>query len=441
MAFGFGRGLPKFDRSMWALLGSFLIQHAGFYLALPFLAIIFTQQFGLTPGQTGMILGTISLSYQVAGVIGGPLSDRIGRRIAMVAGLLLQAAGFLAFIWVRSVPGLAGAAIMVGIGGGLFAPAARAGIAVLASGDEERTTAFSARGIAANIGMSIGPLLGALLMGRPVLFFGAAAAFHAVVGLALPLFLPPGCEQGACSTGTGGAILRAFRNFPFVLFSLAAAMIWLLDAQMITALPLKVAALTGSPKAVGPLSTFNSLLIILLQVPISTWLLRRMHPMNAMAAGIALTGAGLASVAWAQGFFHLGGSVALIALGQMLYVPTIDSTVSTFARGESMGSFFGIATLVWGLGTGAGNLIGGQAVAVADRLARPSLPWFLFGGLAVSAAALAPVTDIICSSVMIKESRHCMYYHGGGFSQARLPLLGEPYKPPGHDVWEGFPVF
>lgn len=161
---------------------------------------------------------------------------------------------------------------------------------------------------------------------------------------------------------------------------------WSLDAQMTTALPLRVAELTGNPRAVGPLSTLNSLLIIFLQVPISVWLLRRLHPLNAMAAGILLTGAGLASVAWAGGPVHLAGSVAIIALGQMLYVPTIDSTVSTFARGESIGAFFGLATLVWGLGTATGNLVGGQAMAAAGRLGSPGLPWFLFAGLAVVAA-------------------------------------------------------
>lgn len=386
MAFGFGRGLPKFERSMWALLGSFLVQHTGFYLALPFLAVIFTQQFGLTPGQAGLVLAVISLSYQIAGVIGGPLSDRIGRRLTMVPGLFLQAVGFLSYAWVRSLWALVGAGVLVGVGGGLFAPAARAGIAALASDEQERTTAFSVRGVAANIGMSIGPLLGAVLIGSPLLFFGAAAVFHAVLALALPLLLPSGCEKGACSAGAGGAILRALRNLPFVLFSLAAVVIWALDAQMTTAMPMRVAELTGTAKAIGPLSTLSSVLVIVLQVPISTLLLRRLHPLTAMAAGILLTGAGLASVAWARNFLHLTGSVAVVALGQMLYVPTIDNTVSTFARGEAIGSFFGIATLVWGLGTAIGNLVGGQAVAVARRLGRPALPWFFFAALAAIAA-------------------------------------------------------
>lgn len=386
MAFGFGGPLPRFGRSMWALLGSFLVQHTGYYLALPFLALICTQEYGLTADQAGLVLGGISLAYQIAGVVGGPLSDRIGRRLAMVVGQALQAGGFLAFAWVRPLPALLAAGVVLGAGVGLYAPAARAGIAALATGERERTTAFSMRGITANIGMSIGPLVGALLLGRPVLFFGAAAAFQAALAVALPLALPAGCERGACTVGAAGAIGRALRNLPFVLFSLVAVLIWALDAQMVTAVPLRVAELTGNPRSVGPLATFNSLLIIFLQVPVSTWLLRRLHPLSAMAAGILLTGAGLASIAWAGSFLHLGGSVALIALGQMLYVPTIDSTVSTFARGEAIGTFFGLATLVWGLGTATGNLVGGRAIAAARRLGSPALPWLLFAGISVGAA-------------------------------------------------------
>lgn len=367
MAFGFGSRL-RFGRSMWVLLASFVVQHAGFYLAMPFLAVIFTQQFGLTPGQAGLVLAAISVAYQVAGVIGGPLSDRIGRRLSMVLGLSLQAAGFLAYAWVRPLPALLAVATLVGGGGGLFAPAARAGIAALATGENERTTAFSLRGIAANIGMSIGPLLGALLLGRPWLFFGTAAALHGALALVLPLLLPAGCEGGACAAGTGSVIRRALRNAPFVLFSLAAVVIWSLDAQLVTALPLRVAEMTGNPRAIGPLATLNSVLIIVLQVPVSTWLLRWLHPMSALALGVALIGGGLASVAWAGSLIHLSGSIALIALGQMLYGPTIDSTVSTFAGGEAVGTFFGLATLVWGLGTAAGNVLGGQAMLWARRV-------------------------------------------------------------------------
>lgn len=383
MSFGFAHKVPKFDRPMWVLLGSFLIQHTGYYLALPFLAAVFNGQFGLTAGQAGLVLGAISLAYQISGVVGGPMSDRFGRRLTMVVGLVLQTGGFLLYAGVRTLPLLLAAGGLIGVGGGLFAPAARAGIAALATHEAERTTAFSIRGIAANIGMSIGPLLGALLIGNPYLFFGAAAAFHAVLAIGLPFFLPAGCEGGACARGVGGAILRALKSLPFVLFSLAVVFVWALDAQMTTALPLRVSELTGSMTAIGLLATFNSILIIFLQIPISTRLLRRLHPLTSLSAGVILMGAGLASIAWGSKFWHLAASVSVLALGQMFYVPTIDITVAIFAKGESIGSFFGIATLVWGLGTALGNLGGGQAVAVARSTDTPALPWYLFAAVGV----------------------------------------------------------
>ncbi len=382
-----GRSRPRLGRVMWVLMGTFLVSCAGFYLTLPFLAVVYTAQFGLTPGQAGLVLGAIPLADLTAGLVGGPLSDRIGRRFAMVLGLALQAAGFLACAWVRSLPLLIGAGALLGAGGGLFGPAARAAIATLAPSTAARTTAFAMRGIFAGIGMIIGPLLGVLLLGSPLWFFGVAAALHGALALALPVLLPARGRYDPPAPATGNVFPRMLHNLPFIWFSIAAAAIWSLDAQVMTTLPLRVAELTGSAGAMGPLATLNSVLAVTLQVPVNRRLLHRLHPLHAMAVGTLLCGAGLVSVAWARGLVHFAGSVLLIALGQTLYVPTVDTMVSGFAHGQAMGSFFGIATLVWGLGAGAGSVLGTQAVTVARSLALPGLPWYLFGLLALVTAA------------------------------------------------------
>jgi MFS family permease len=101
--------------------------------------------------QIGTILTGIAIAFQFGSIFGGILADRVGRRFIIGLGALIGAAGLIGFGLFDAFWLLLLMAITTGLGNGLNAPSTKAAIAALAS-SKNRTTAFSMRVIAANIG-------------------------------------------------------------------------------------------------------------------------------------------------------------------------------------------------------------------------------------------------------------------------------------------------
>jgi MFS family permease len=375
---------------MGVLLSGILIFHAGWYMLLPFLAILFTARRGLTPTEVGVVLATQSLSLLLGSLAGGALADRIGRRWTMLAGLALRTVGVGLLGLAPGLPSMLGSAGVAGFGGGLYAPAAKAAISMLAT-DENRTTAFSLRGIAANIGVSGGPLLGTLLMRGPMpVLFLAAAALHAALGVLTWWLL----QADAPGVGAGAAAPAAhswrtpLADGPFLAFSMVTMLAWALFTQLSIAMPLYASQVLRLGAMVGLLWTASSLTVILLQVPVTKILLARLQPMAAMAFGAILLGSGLGLVGFARSFAGLLGAVLVFVAGEMLLLPTSDTAVSLMAREGAVGSYFGVASFAWGLGEGLGNLTGGALMQYTLRSGRLALPWALYAGAGLAVGVL-----------------------------------------------------
>lgn len=370
---------------MKVLLGGVLLFHAGWYLILPFFAVLFTTRRGLSPAQAGTVMAMQSVLLLLGSMAGGLLADRFGRKLVMLAGLALRAAGIAGFALPGGLLFYLLTAAVAGFGGGLYAPAAKAGIAALAT-EENKAAVFSWRGIAANIGTSAGPLLGALLVkGPPQLLFGASALVHAGLGAATWALLeaePVDEKRSREPFGTLG------EHMPFLLFALVTGLSWAIFTQLAISVPLYASRVLGLEALIGLLFTITSLSVILFQVPVTRYLVSRLHPLAAMAVGAVLLGAGLGLVGLARSFPGLVGAMLVFVLGEMFLVPTSDAVVSDMARPGMLGAYFGIATLSWGLGEAAGNLVGGNLMQYALRTGRLGLPWTVYAAAGAGTAVL-----------------------------------------------------
>ncbi|HLN62394.1 MAG TPA: hypothetical protein VK464_12655, partial [Symbiobacteriaceae bacterium] len=171
-------------------------------------------------------------------------------------------------------------------------------------------------------------------------------------------------------------------------FSGVTALAWALFSQLALAVPLFAQKVLGLEASIGLLWTTSSLAVIAFQVPVTRYVTARMAPATAMAAGVAILGAGLGLVGLARSFTGLLLAVLVFVAGEMLLMPTVDSTVSTMAREGAVGSYFGVASFAWGLGEGLGNLTGGALMQYALGAGRPRLPWPIYTGVGVGLAVL-----------------------------------------------------
>lgn len=368
----------SFGRPLWVLLSGILFTHLGYYLILPLLAIILTTEKGLNVGQVGFVLGTGSISYLIGSLLGGWLTDRIGQRRTLVLGLLLRGVGLLGYGFAATLPLLFTTSTVTGIGGGIYTPPAKSGIATFAT-EQNKTTAFSFRGIAANIGVTVGPLLGTFLVtGSTKDLFVTAFLIHAALAVVHQFLLPADCAQPPCDKPNAGFALEIVKDRPFLVFSLMTVFVWALYAQFTFSIPLRAAEILPNPKSVGLLWSITSILIIFLQAPITRYASNRWHPLHMLAFGVFLMGIGLGTVVWSHRFLHLLASVTIFTLGEMLVMPTVDTMVSQLAKPQLIGTYFGVASFVWGMGEALGNMGGGQLIRLARSWGVPSLPWVIF---------------------------------------------------------------
>jgi predicted MFS family arabinose efflux permease len=192
-----GSRAPSFE---WGLVWrSRVLYHlAAVYFAFGFSYVIYATFFirylvgegGFTAKEAGLLWLQIGLVSVISGFVWGGISDRWGRRIALVGVFSLQGTAFLAFGLTRALPA-------VYLSAGLFAITAWSVPALMAASAGD---VFGARLAPAAIGlmtvlMGVGQAIGPYLAGR------IADAAHSFA----PAFLTAGCV--ALVLGAGGSLL------------------------------------------------------------------------------------------------------------------------------------------------------------------------------------------------------------------------------------------
>lgn len=309
--------------------------------------------------------------------MGGFLADRIGRRFIIGLGAIIGAGGLFGFGFFTTYWLLLFTAIITGLGNGLNAPSTKAAIATLASADNQ-TTAFSLRGIVANVGTATaGLIVFFLITGSSQIIFWIAGIIYIVLAFKSWMFLPKNCGDEPCPDIPPGAYREVLKNKPFLVFGAVGLLIWALYAQLALVLPLRAADILPDPKNVALIWTINSVIVIFSQGIVTNWIIQRLHPLTALGLGMVFIGFGVGSLYWSSAFIHLVISGAIFVVGEMLILPTIDSTVSQLSRAELIGLFFGLANVGAGLGEATGNFLGGRLLQLGTEI--DYLPWTVYG--------------------------------------------------------------
>lgn len=151
------------------------------------------QMAGVSTGQGTLLLwSALHLSKVVSSVVGGDLSDRLGRKTLIIAGWLLYAAVYLGFAYVSSPAGAWALFLIYGVYFGLAEGAEKALVADLVR-PEQRGTAYGLY----NLAFGITVLPASLLMGAlwdtwsPETAFFTSAAIGTTAALLLALFVRP----------------------------------------------------------------------------------------------------------------------------------------------------------------------------------------------------------------------------------------------------------
>jgi MFS family permease len=402
------------------LLASQLIFNIGFYAVVPFLALVMTQDFGMSATAVGVVLGARVFSQQGLFLVGGMITDRFGPRRAMLVGCLVRISGYLTLAMAGSFPLFLLGAVLTGMGGALFSPALES---LVGQAEERRRSTsgkapalFALLAICGEIGAVAGPVAGALFLGMS---FSWAALAGAAVFVVMTGVLWHGIPAGAgkrdadrTSQGAGkpaqagqpsphsvpqnqppapvhGGVRAMLRDRRFVAFGALYSVNLLAYNQLYFGLPIELTRSGAGPGALAGLFAVASILTVALQWPISR-LTHRIGPGPALTAGFTLKGLAFATMAVlaqfpATGPVQLAPPLLLVAglcLGHMCIGPVAMPLVLDFASGRRSGVYYGLLASLGGCAVLLGNFVLGPLYSGATQPGPNAVwPWAVMAAL------------------------------------------------------------
>jgi DHA1 family multidrug resistance protein-like MFS transporter len=373
------------QRGLAVILVDTFFMWGGFFMVIPLISVHYVDDLGWAAASIGVVLAVRQLTQQGLTLPGGMLADRVGAKRLICTGMLLRAGGFACMAWASSFPLLLASAVLAAIGGSLFESPRSAAIAALTN-VTNRARYYSLIGVVGGLGMTLGPLIGALLLKVDFALVALVSASCYIVTFALTLVLlpqvPVASERRSLTYGIG----LALRDRPFMIFNMLLMGYWFMWVQLSISLPLVARAISGTADAVSWIYTLNAGMSVLLQYPLLRLAERWMRPLPILVLGVAIMAVGLGGIGLTSSVAALLVCVALFAAGALLAAPSQQIVAASYANPAALGSYFGVNALALALGGGLGNYSGGLLYGLGQQREAPALPWLIFCIVGLSAA-------------------------------------------------------
>lgn len=355
-----------------------LLSTVGASMLWPFLMLYVSEKLRI-PLATAGGLTTLNATVGILSsfFIGGPITDRVGRKGVMVVSLITNGLAYLMMSRADSLPAFAILMSITGAVNPLYRVGGDAMVADLIPQDR-RADAYALLRLSNNVGVAIGPAVGGMLIAASysIAFYCAAAGMIAY-GLILTLFaretLPAGASLShAESLGGYAQIVRDRRFMPFVgaliLTQMCATLMWVLMAVYAKQ------QYRVPENLYGLIPTTNALMVVFFQVAV-TQITKRHPPLKMLAAGALFYAMGVGSVSLARGFGGFWLSMVIMTLGELIVMPTSSTYAASLAPADMRGRYMSIYGLTWPAALGIAPVMGGY---LGDTFG-PVTTWY--GGL------------------------------------------------------------
>jgi predicted MFS family arabinose efflux permease len=373
------------DRALRPVLAVSVAGSTAFAAGWSFVGIWAVEELGASKGALGAAFLVAAIVGMVTGYAGGHLSDYVGRKPMILVGWVTMALTFVAY-------GFAGHHVLLGlglmsaasVGGSIGGGADQAMVADLVP-PERHEAAYASVRVASNLGVTLGPPIGGLLLiGRhwSFFFFGIAALTAVAIAIAVR-YLPSRGEYSPEAPPTRGSFGVIRRDHAFLLFLLSGALAYLVYVAIETVLPVSAVHTYGiSPAVWGVIVILNPLLVTLFQLRVTRGT-AGFAPGPKLVTAMLLMGGSflLLIVSGSPGMFVL--VIVIFVTGEMLWVPTSQAIVAALAPADVRGAYMGAFGSTASVGFALGPFIAFQlADAHGDDAA-----WLFFAAVSLLAAA------------------------------------------------------
>lgn len=367
----FEKSLSGLSKEVWIISLLMLINRAGL-MVVPFLTIYLTDSLGFTLNQAGVAGFCFGLGSVLSSYVGGKLTDVFGYANVMKFSLLAGGLSFWALLFFTSYYGFCIVVFLTAFLADLLRPAVLSSI-TLFSKEENQTRALSLLRIAINLGISIGPVVGGLM----ITFLGYKWLFVLNGGTAIVTFLmflyfnqimkvkrrPKRKEDQEKSSFP--IFDKGYLWLLLILFLMFVAFI-----QIIFLVPVffKEVYLLSEIQ-VGAFFTINGLLIVIFEMPIVYY-----FETKKMFSKPIIAGSTLMIIAFCSLLLPVDAHVLLwiipfviytlaISIGEILNLPFLGSLALARSTKDNSGSYMGLFSLVTSCAFTVAPIIGTRIVS------------------------------------------------------------------------------
>lgn len=352
---------------LFVLMITAFMDMVGLLMVIPLLPF-----YAVELGGSGMIVGVLVSAYSVAQLLSAPfwgrVSDRRGRRPALLIGLTFSVLAYVIFSYATSLWLLLLSRVVQGAGGGTVG-VIQAYVAD-ASEPEHRARSLGWISAATNLGVAIGPVLGSATYawGREAPGLVAAALCLFNIGFAWRFLReshdvrsrPEGTRQRRSVEAIWGVIRNSREPASRLIWIYAIAMGSFQAMTAILALFLAY-RFEVTEQTIGYFFMYIGTISVLTRAGILGPLVDRVGEARLSRIGIVLLATGLATIPLTYGYVPLALAVALVPLGTAFTFPCITSLLSRIIERHERGLYMGVQQTFGGVARVLGPLWAGWA--------------------------------------------------------------------------------
>ena len=375
-----GNGSRAKLRRLAVLIAVNVVDMIGFMVVLPLLPF-YAQELHASPEIIGALIASFSIAQLLAAPLWGRVSDRYGRRPALLIGLTASAVAYVVFGLADSLWLLFLSRIVQGAGGGTTGVAQAYVADTMEPADRARALGWLSAATAA--GVTLGPALGSLAAhwghAAPGLVAAALCAINILFAWRwLPESKPAfdGVERprrpvwhhawiAVRHPGSGLSRLLWIYGIGMLAFS-----------AMTSVLALYLGAEFGlDERTIGPIFTYIGVLSLVMRSVLLGPIVDRLGEVATMRTGTVLLVIGLLLYPEPTTLWGLAAVIPLVPIGTALLFPSTTSLMSRFSDPRELGTAMGVAQTFAGLARVAAPLL---ATAAFQRLGH-AWPFYLAG--------------------------------------------------------------